>query len=351
MKNRKLLPFVLAGIFLLSMLAFLSAAAKLKGYQDLMLVVPYEFGISDYDLQEIEELCRDGFDITYEMKESALAQAAGSNHPVTLIGTNPAYRRVLNLRLTTGSFFSEAAWRMGSHHAVLSESAAFHLFGSYDIIGSTVMLGGESFLVTGVVKDQVKKEAAFYIPSGLLAGTVQVLMLRTSAGTGEIRNRLIRLGIYEDNTRLLNLAKMAAVYEQLFFVGVSMYLILCLLSFAAGRTDRLTEFYQVAKLRHKIMYLSKLVKESRNDLPGIIYQLVLLISSLSAICLLAGRILFMILPWKALLKAFNYLPGGVFQSKIQWLHRYFSCGPVLFFLFLLVFFCLIGLNLKRMKLK
>ncbi len=346
MKSKRLLPFVMAGIFLLAMLAFLSAAAKLKGYQELTMVVPYDYGISGYDLQEIEKLCRDSFDITYEIKESALAEAAGSGHPVTLIETNPAYHRVMGLGLTTGSFFSEVSWMQNTHHAVLSETAAFRLFGGYDIIGSTVKLNGENYLVTGVVGDAAKKEAAVYIPSGLYSGTVRMLMLRTGAGTGEIRNQLSRLGVYESNTRLLDLEAMARIYEQLFFIGISLCLILCLLFFVVKRIDRLTEVYQITKLRYKIMYLPQLLNKSRDDLPVVLYQLALLISAVTAACLLAGKILFVILPWKALLKSFRYLPGGGFESKIQWLNRFFFCGPVLFLLFLPVFFCLMCLCLK-----
>lgn len=352
LKNNMRLPLLLMGVIMLALLSFLSALARLKDYRDLIMVVPRDQAALAYHTGEIEKVCREGLDVTYEIKDTVSAEGAGTVLPVTRIKTNPAYRRVLGLHIVRGDFFGGAAQTAGSHHAVLSETAAFWLFGSYDIVGSTVILNGERFLITGIVNDQAKEEAAVYIPADISADgsadMVPVMLLRTDSSIGEIRNQLTRVGVYEANTRFLNLAVMSNLYRQLLAVAVGLYLFLPLAIFAGKRIDCIKGVWAVFKLRRKIMYLPEAVMKSRGDLRQALCQMALLAAAVWAAGWIAKTILMAMLPWKDLLESFRYLSDAYFSARISWLCRYFYCGPVLFGLLLLILAALIVLHLKRM---
>ena len=343
MKNKMVLTLSFLCMLILAGLLFLAVCAQRKQYRDLTLVIPDGYAASSYNLHEIEKISDETVAVTYEIKKNAAAAALNSVHSVTLIGTNVSYHQVIGLEEVKGRFFTEADWKLGNHYAVLNETAAFRLFGSNDIIGNTVKLDGEIFLITGIVKDAKEDEAVVYVAASTISGKPRALMVKTKEGAGAVRNSLMQLAIFESNSKIIDLSAVSQSFWQQFITAVFAWGLLFTLGFAYRRLPKIKEHYTVMKLRYQTMYAKRLVKESRRELRGIACQGTLTVLSMAAFFLLSQRILRIILGWKDILEAFKYLSDYEFQEKLQWLIRYFYCGPVLFLLFFILLFMTAGI--------
>ncbi len=351
MKNR--LKSVFALIFICALmvigLLILTVFAKRKQYEDLMLVVPYGYGNPSYDIREIEQLCEEDFGVTYEIRRRAAAETGNSKIPVSMIGTNISYSQVFGLRNVAGSFFTEEAWNMESRYAVLNETAAYSLFGGSNIIGNTVKLDGEVFMVTGVVKDNNRKKEVVYVPSGVMPGSPEVLMIKSGSGIGEVRNSMAQLGGYESNSRVLDLFTISRSFENQLTAAAFLCLSVWTLFFAYKGVVKIVHYFFVIKLRSKKWYLNQLVNESRVELKRIAVW-----TAVTGICgliflFLAGRILRLALEWESILKEFRYMSDFFTQEKEQWLIRWFYCGPVLFLIFLVVLLLIVVIMMVGQK--
>lgn len=344
MKNKGILALIFLCILSLAGLLFLAIQAEKKQYQDLMIAVPDGSGFPSFDLSEINEIGNEEIAVTYDIRKRVTAETTNSNHSVTLIGTNSSYAEVAGLQTVTGSFWSTAAWNMRSRYVILNEPAAFQLFGSSDIIGNTVKLDGELWMVTGVVKDGNKKNKVAYVPASAITGSPEVLMAKTEGGTGAVRNSLSRLGIYESNSRVIDVSAVALLFWQQFCVSVYLAIILLLVLFSCKRIALLGEHFGVIRLRCQIMYPEELIVKSRRELRQMVGQGLLVLLSGMLSLLLARQILQMALGWKDVGKEIKYLSDYFFQAKMQWLMRYWISGPVLFSVFVITMFLIVGMG-------
>ncbi|MCD6377906.1 MAG: ABC transporter permease [Planctomycetes bacterium] len=88
----------------------------------------------------------------------------GRNLPVVVIGTEPAYRYVVKMNLAGGRFISDADVLRHKPYCVLTLGLAERLFGFVDPVGKCIRIGGEPFVVVGVLTR---------LPQSLLAQTGQ----------------------------------------------------------------------------------------------------------------------------------------------------------------------------------
>jgi hypothetical protein len=107
-----------------------------------------------------------------------------------------------------GSFFSKKAWDAKQKHAVLNETAARTLFGSYRVAGKTIKLKDGIWLVTGVLADGDDENSIMYVPSSVTGGMPKslVLLLAPDKGISEAyaKSVLKTLNIHESNYRFIN---------------------------------------------------------------------------------------------------------------------------------------------------
>lgn len=342
MKNKRISALVFLCILSLAGLLFLAIQAEKKQYQDLIIAVPDGSGFPSLDLNKINEICNEEIAITYDIRKRVIAETTNSKHSVTLIGTNSSYAEVAGLQTVMGSFWSGEAWNMRSRYVILNEPTAFQLFGSSSIIGNTVKLDGELWMVTGIVKDGNKKNKMAYVPASAITGSPEVLMAKTEGGTGAVLNGLSRLGIYESNSRVIDVSAVALLFWQQFCVSVYLAIILLSCVFCCKRIALLGEHFGVIRLRYQIMYPDELIIKSRRELRQMACQgLSVLLSGMISL-LLARQILQMALGWKDVGKEIKYLSDYFFQAKMQWLMRYWICGPVLFSVFAVTVFIIVG---------
>lgn len=344
MKNKRISALVVLCMLSLTGLLFFAIQAEKKQYQDLIIAVPDGSGFPSFDLSEINKIGNEEMAVTYDIRKRVTAETTNSKYPVTLIGTNSSYAEVAGLQTVTGSFWSTEAWNMRSRYVILNEPAAFQLFGSSNIIGNTVKLDGELWMVTGIVKDGNKKNKMAYVPASAITGSPEVLMAKTKGGTGAVLNSLSRLGIYESNSRVIDVSAVARLFWQQFCVSVYLTVILLSFIFSCKRIAVLGEHFGLIRLCYQIMYPDELIVKSRRELRQMACQGLLMLLSGMISLLLARRILQMALSWKDVGTEIKYLSDYFFQAKMQWLMRYWISGPILFSVFVITLFMIAGIR-------
>ena len=348
MKNSQISVLLfISGLILAGQLA-LAVYAEQMQYHDLMMVIPYGTGISSYDVKAIRKVTGASLDVTYEAKKRALAEVVGAgSYPVTLIGTNSSYCGVMGVRISEGSFFMEEAVRAGSRYAVLNEKAAFELFGSRNIIGNTILLDGEIFVITGIVENEIKKEAAVYVPSTTITAPVPVLMVKTKAAPESVRSDLMPLGVYETNSRVVDIHAVARSFWQQLLVGIGLYCALFLMLLTYRRVHIIRGCCLELKRRLEVMYPGQLMAVSRKVLLMLAGHVLIVAAEVGTLLFLLRHLLKIVLGWKDILQQYRYLSDYFFQGKVQWLVRYFYCGTTLFLGVIGLLLVIAGIRLRR----
>ena len=95
------------------------------------------------------------------LNQVTLTARHGYNSEIaTVYGTAPAYCEIQNLQIEYGRFLKTADIENSSYVVVLSHDAANDLFGNCDVVGESIVLGGRSFLVVGVLAEDTSMIAA-----------------------------------------------------------------------------------------------------------------------------------------------------------------------------------------------
>jgi hypothetical protein len=166
----------------------------------------------------LETFARDQFLLTYEIPVPERAALPYAEYPVLLVGTNHAYPALLGFPLTEGAFFSQAAWKGRQRHAVLNETAAVAIFGSTRIVGERLRIRGETWLVTGLIRDGDEEECRIYVPSSIRGGPVRSLLaLMDPAGDiteAYARDALAGLGVRDEGFVFFNLEAQARLFGE-----------------------------------------------------------------------------------------------------------------------------------------
>jgi len=137
-------------------------------------------------------------------------------------------------------------------------------------------------------------------------------MAKTEGGTGAVRNSLRRLGIYESNSRVIDVSAVALLFWQQFCVSVYLTIILLLLIFSCKQIVVLGEHFGLIRLRYQMMYLDELIVKSRRELRQMAGQSLLILLSGMISLLLARQILQTALRWKDIGTEIKYLSDYFF---------------------------------------
>jgi len=129
--------------------------------------------------------------------------AAGTNTNTSIVGTTPEYTEIKNIEIESGTFFSDEQVTNLSKVAVIGPTTKEDLFGtstdesgnSTDVIGKTIRINGNEFIVIGVTVEKGgsgmnSTDDVVYIPittaQQYLTGNKYVSTINISASTAEL---------------------------------------------------------------------------------------------------------------------------------------------------------------------
>lgn len=318
---------------LLASLSVLSLWAGRQGYGHLLLVTPSAFGAPEQNPQKLEEFSEEEFLLTYEIRQSATAQAMNPKHSVMLVGTNQNYANIMGYALLDGGFFTEAAWDAQNRHAVLNATAAFQIFGSNRVSGQTLKLNGEPWIVTGVIQDNDTENPKIYAPSSVTGGqavSLMVLMDDQTVTEAYVKNALKSVGIHESSYDFINLAKSASAFEERLSVAWKSALFAVILLFVLQAGGRLLENLRFYRNRLREIYVQELFVYHRADFVRTIAGLLLFAAGILVILLLSLDILATCLTWQEIVPITGELAAGDLGGRLVWLRNYHWIGIALF---------------------
>ena len=290
-------------------------------YHRLLLAKPLRsYAPALISLDAIEQFCEDEFLLTYEQRSLSSAHTVYQQCQITLVRTNSLYPALLGYQLLSGAFFTKAAWDAKSRHAVLNQTAAFTLFGSNKIVGKTIKLDGETWLVSGVLRDNDDENNVIYIPSINNTQNTHVsaiiALLAPERGISETyaKNALKALGVQNTAYMFVNMENMANLYWEWLFAALKLALCGLFSAFTPAILRRVKAAALVFMDTLKQQYLKESLAMRRKELLKAIVLVIFLLAGI-AICItlvsqvLAGFLYWRSLPWNnedfrgALLKA------------------------------------------------
>ncbi|MCL1975816.1 MAG: ABC transporter permease [Firmicutes bacterium] len=346
MRNKALIPLILAVALLLAALAWLSLRCADEHYDRLLLAK--SASAPNLSPQTVEDFCAEEFLVTYEIECQTAAEAHNYRLPLTMIGTNSCYRQILSYPLLNGGFFSAVAWQAGNKEAVLNATAAFKLFGSYQTTGQTLKMEGANWLIVGVLDDGDAENPRVYVPASISGGNIDsllVLLDNQPVNADYAINGLKQLGVYEHNYTIVDLSAASAAFAQRLTVAlytVLILIILLLLRRCAGLLFKRLPFYRE---QLKQLYPRELLTAHFGGLLTTTLAALALLAGIAALVTLALQVLAICLTWKDLLPTGHAWALGSFANKLSWLHTWHPVGMIMFLillavLVLILYFCL-----------
>jgi hypothetical protein len=306
---------------------------------DLLLVFPIEINSSKIDINGIEDFVENEFLITYEIPGSDRVSLSNGEYPVTLIGTNSCYSRILGLPMIEGAFFSARDWEGRQRQAVLNEKAAFDIFGSSRIVGNRFKIRNEIWLVSGVINDGDEDHCRVYIPSSIRGGGADALMALTapSGGIDEayVKNSLKTLGIQEAAYNFFNFGKIVNLLWERAVVITLLFFALFFLSLLRPLTLKFKATFTVLKEELERRYMGQLLNEnSKIILKPVLFALGLAIFPVLALFLFL-RLASICLPWQDI-PSLALISRELFYPHLERLCYYEFASRLLFFISLAV---------------
>ena len=318
----------------------LALLAQPELYRNLLLASPATDGLSGISTEKIERFCKDRFLITYEIPKKETVDAVRGGRQVTTVGTNCSYRNLMGYPILNGSFFTKAAWDAGQKHAVLNETAAYDIFGSINLSGQTLKIGGEPWLVVGVMQDGDLENTRIYVPSSVAGGVADSLLALVDADGGKTeayaKNALKELDVSETNYQIVNLSDIASMYWERFTLAWETVVCILILIFMRYQAVSLKSSLRFYKDRLRQRYLRELFAENRTAFLKSAGSASLLITSVAAILCILRQILTVCLKWQSLPPESILFGKGGFDAKTAYFKEYDLIDSALFFLLLIL---------------
>jgi hypothetical protein len=308
--------------------------------RNLLIALPKNIGSPKINIHEIDDFINNNFLLTYEIHYSEKVNLTHSEFPVIITGTTSGYPQIMKYVMVEGSFFQTAAWTGKLRQAVLNEKAAFILFGSSKITGNRFRTHNDTWLVTGVIRDN-NDDCRIYIPSSVRGAETNAFEMTVSGSFDEtyIKNSLKSIGVREGDFDFINFnAHFKRLWERIIVLLLIFAVILLLAAFRHLLT-KIKNAWKTIKSELSVSYPAEILQKKRkflfkNMVPvlGIavipVLSLIILISVIS-ICL----------PWQDIASV-NKLNVSVFYYQ---LNRIYTLDMIsrIFFIFSLVLMCVI----------
>jgi hypothetical protein len=308
-----------------------------KWGRDLLLVLPAEISSPKIAINRIEDFINNEFLLTYEISGSDRVSLSNGEYPVTLIGTNSCYSRVLGLQMIEGSFFSARDWEGKQRQAVLNEKAAFDIFGSSRVTGNRFKIRNENWLVAGVINDGDEDHCRLYVPSSIRGGGADALMVLTSGGIDEAyaKNSLKTLGVQEAAYNFFNFGTITyLLWERVVVISI-LFFALLFLSLISPLALKFRTAFAVLKEELERRYIWQILKGNRKTiLKPLLFALGLAIFPAMALFLFL-RLASICLPWQDI-PSLALISRELFYPHFERLCDYEFASRLLFFISLAV---------------
>jgi len=279
----------------MAVIYFLSVSNK-----NIFLILPNETSALKIDIDKIDDFNQNEFPLTYEIPGSERISLLQREYPVTITATTGAYRQILGLSMKTGSFFTAQAWTGKLRNAVLNEKAAFTIFGSINITGSSFRMRNETWLVTGVITDNDDEICRVYVPSSVIGGETNAMAANTTDKLDQtyLENSLKLLGIRNNNYDFYNFGIYNKLFLERILVIVLTALSLLLLSLLKPLISIFLRTFGSLKKDLGSFYIAEILKK----MPGTVLRFILttaglIISPVLAIIFLI-KLVSICLPWQ-----------------------------------------------------
>ena len=175
-----------------------------------------EAGLRLADAESLAGVVPDAVAVAAVREASLTAEGLGRRATATVVGTTPAYAAATRLRLANGRFLGDLDLRDRKRVAVVGASVARQLAPLQELRGQVIRLGGDFYVVVGVLEDRALKAArgtpirtrdvnrSVFVPIGALQPAAQgdpeaidELVLRVSDGArvteaAEVVRRVLR---------------------------------------------------------------------------------------------------------------------------------------------------------------
>ncbi|MDR2712963.1 MAG: ABC transporter permease, partial [Clostridiales bacterium] len=255
-------------------------------------------------------------------------------YSTTLVGTNSCYPFVLNYPVLAGGFWSQSAWKGKERQLVLNEKAAFHILGGNDIIGLTLQLDGEIWLVSGVIRDDYEDEVRAYLPSSQSGGSPKSLLALSKSTLAYAASALKDLGVQESAYDIVSLEAAAHQYRQWWLVAL--FLFHCLIFSLLIRWGIVWLKVQLGFAREQLrhLYPKEFLRSNRKLALKSAACLLLSLVGVVVILILLIRTMAMVLSWQDLPPLAGILTEGAWLNKIAPLVDYRLLGLGLFWGFM-----------------
>ena len=218
MRNRLLILLVI--LIFIGML-IVSYDVKKLNVGELLLIMPKVAegrGIDRealYDVTAAEKNTSGKLLLTYEITSTENVKASNANYSVTLVKTNYTYPYVMGTQVLSGSFFTENDEKSKSKTAVLNQVAAYSLFGSLDIKGVEIYIGGDRFTVVGVIQTADENSSYVFVPASCYQNNPDsiVVWLNETTGISEeyVINECKSLSVQETRYDFINLSFISGI--------------------------------------------------------------------------------------------------------------------------------------------
>lgn len=333
-RRKTVILWLLALAVLLAALLILALQVNRAGYGNLLIGVPNALGTARLSAEKLDEFAEEEFLLTYELRSPVMAEAIHSQHAAVMVGTNHNYANIQGYVLLDGGFFTKAAMDAKSKHVVLNETAAFRMFGSNRITGSTLRIGGEVWIIAGVVQDNDEDNANLYAPATVIGGQPEAVMVLLDSTITEAyaKNALKSVGIRDSGYDFVNLAKSAAAFGERFTVAwqaAVLAALLILLIEAGGKLMAAIRFYRD---RIRELYLREVMARYRAATAKTVCVMAAFIAGIVAAMRLSLRILYTCLTWQEVAIVTGELAAGDFAQKLVWLRDWQTVDCILFWL-------------------
>jgi hypothetical protein len=304
---------------------------------DLFLVLPIKKDSSRIDINKIENFIEKEFLLTYEIPTSDRVSLSNGDYPVTLIGTNSCYSRLLGLPMIEGAFFSARDWEGKQKQAVLNEKAAFDIFGSSHVVGNRFKIRNETWLVAGVIDDGDEDHSRVYVPSSVRGGAADALLVLTSSGIDEayVKRSLKTLGIQEASYNFINFGTITDLLWERAIVIPILFFALIFLSLLRPLAHKFKEAFVALKEEQGRRYMGQILSEDHKIiLKPALYALGLVIFPVLALFLFL-RLASICLPWQDI-PSLALINRELFYPNLERLCDYELASRLLFFVSLAV---------------
>ena len=184
-------------------------------------------------VERICDLTDEGIMLTYSNGYSGSVEAVQDSYEAVIIGTNQYFPLIRPYPVISGRFFSQAQHDYQNRVALLNEKAAFDLFGSSQASGSNCFLGGQPYVVIGVIQDADDKNRNIYIPGTCISEQAGMIMAKAdnTAALMEIKAQLNRIGINETRYDFVSVSGLISIITGN-ITFIPLYLIVCILAAA-----------------------------------------------------------------------------------------------------------------------